>query len=733
MLKRIISSLGVSALLLPLITAASGCADEASAPPPPPENLGTEASALSLREIADYIRNWEADRTHIASYDGTTDDLLTAGLGKTGLGGAAPAYVDPLHPTAAELRRNAIWTNYRAVLDILPNGGYGTLYGPNVDVDGHVTTNEGKIAGTEYIKYAEDFGSPRNVTLMVQVPTSFDKAHPCIITATSSGSRGVYGAIGASGEWGLKHNCAVAYTDKGTGNGLHDLDADTVNLIDGTRTTAATAGGASFFTAPITAQQRTDYTAAFPFRVAYKHAHSQQNPEKDWGHNTLRSIEFALFVLNNWHGTPWGSRPWWRPFDYTAANTTVIASGISNGAGAALAAASEDALGLIDGVAVTEPQIQVGTDPRLTIEQGGASQAFGKSLYDYFTYANLYQACAVLSTRAVGSPFAVFLSAANSANRCNALHAKGLVAGETTAAQAEDAMDRLHAYGWLSDSDLLQSTHFRFATNSIAVTYANAYGRFDVTDNVCGFSFANTDALGAPIAQNPALEAAIFATGNGVPPSSGINIVFNDAVGGARLDFNAVSPSSGLADFALDGALCLRSLAMGVDTVTGAPLTGDLATRSFRVRAGVAESRKSADINRIPAVVIQGRSDTLIPINQASRAWYASNQLKEGNRSNAHFYEVTNGQHFDSFLGFPGYDSNFIPLHKYLIDGLDLVWNHLRHGAPLPASQVVRTTPRGGSPGLAPAITAANVPPIAATPSTGDAITYSARTLHVPN
>ena len=44
-------------------------------------------------------------------YDGITDDLLTAGLGKTGLLGAAPAYVDPLHPTPAELRRNAIHTN----------------------------------------------------------------------------------------------------------------------------------------------------------------------------------------------------------------------------------------------------------------------------------------------------------------------------------------------------------------------------------------------------------------------------------------------------------------------------------------------------------------------------------------------------------------------------------------------------------------------------------------------
>src|SRR5690606_6266354 len=39
-----------------------------------------------------------------------TQDLLTGGIGKTGLGAAAaPAYADPANPTAAELRRNALF------------------------------------------------------------------------------------------------------------------------------------------------------------------------------------------------------------------------------------------------------------------------------------------------------------------------------------------------------------------------------------------------------------------------------------------------------------------------------------------------------------------------------------------------------------------------------------------------------------------------------------------------
>ena len=87
-------------------------------------------------------------------YDGVTNDLLTAGLGKTGLGSpVAPGFIDPLHPMAEELRRLAIYNNYRALIDPTPGGGYGTLYGPNIAADGTVTASEGLIPGDEYIAY----------------------------------------------------------------------------------------------------------------------------------------------------------------------------------------------------------------------------------------------------------------------------------------------------------------------------------------------------------------------------------------------------------------------------------------------------------------------------------------------------------------------------------------------------------------------------------------------------
>lgn len=683
----------------------------------------------------------QADSLSTRTYDGTTDDLLTAGLGKTGLGAAAaPAYANPASPTAAELRRNAIYNNYRALVDAnKATGGYGSLYGPNIDVNGGDTLGEGKVAGTETIAFSGDDSGKRLTTLMVQVPTSFDPAKPCIVTATSSGSRGVYGAIGTAGEWGLKHGCAVAYSDKGSGNGMHDLARDTVNLIDGTVSSASAAGKRAHFAADLSKSQLDAFNLAFPNRIAYKHAHSQQNPEKDWGHSTLDAVTFAFYVLNEKYGTSNGAGKKVRTL--RPANTLVIASSASNGAGAALLAAEQDRWGLIDGVAVSEPQIQPKDVSGLSIKQGSVSvPTIGKPLLDYFTYANLYQPCAALAGAASGSPGAGLI-AFYASNRCTALKAKGLLSGATLQAQADEALQKLHSYGWATEHDLYHASHHALATPSIVVTYLNTLGRFSVTDNVCGFSFATTVAaagatLGNVTATNAAVQAGIFASGNGVPPTAGINLVYNDASGGAKRDVLAVSPSTGLADGALDGALCARSLVTGTDPVSGAALTGTLAAQSERVRKGIAEVQATGALGGKPAVIVSGRSDTLIPVNQASRAYFGASRKADGNNSKLRYYEVTNAQHFDAFIdnaALPGYDSNLVPLHVYFNRAMDLMYAHLKNGTALPDSQVIHTTPRGGTPGSAPAISASNLPAIASTPASDKVISYSNGAVSVPD
>jgi len=660
-------------------------------------------------------------------YDGLSNDLLTGGLGKSGLQLAAPAFADPLHPTAAELRTRAIYNNYRALLDTSSKGGYGVLYGPNIDLAGQDTLGQGLIAGEEYLAFADDGSGRKNVTVMVQVPVAFDPANACIVTAVSSGSRGVYGAIGTAGEWGLKRGCAVAYSDKGTGNGAHDLQADTVDLIDGTRGSAASAGADSNFTAVLSPGDLAAFDAAYPDRFAFKQAHSQQNPEADWGRNTLDAVRFAFRILNAQFGTPRDPHPIHR------GNTLVIASSVSNGAGAALLAAEQDEDGLIDGVAVSEPQIQSRHLPGLRIQRGSGTPfaGGGKGLFDYFTVANLFQPCAALSASVSASPLLGSISAARATNRCAALHANGLLQAADTAGQADEALAVLHTTGWEPESDLFHATHYSTAAvPAVALTYGNAYGRFSVTDRLCGYSFAGVDALGHPGPLAAAAEAQIFASGNGVPPTGGINIINDNALGGPMIDALSLSPSTGLADYNVDGALCLRHLFTdGRDREQHGDLAG---LAAHRVARGIAAVRATGDLHGKPAIVVQGRSDTLVPVNFASRYYLGLNAEVEGRRSGLHYYEVTNAQHFDAFIGLlPGYDTRLVPLHVYLIQALNLMYEHLKTGAPLPPSQVVHTVPRGGAPGAAPQITSANVPPIDPAPSA--LISVSDRTVHVPD
>jgi hydroxybutyrate-dimer hydrolase len=268
----------------------------------------------------------------------------------------------------------------------------------------------------------------------------------------------------------------------------------------------------------------------------------------------------------------------------------------------------------------------------------------------------------------------------------------------------------LRAAGWEAESDLIHASHWALATPAIAVTYANTYGRSSVLDNLCGFSFGATDASGNPMAAPAASVAQIFANGNGIPPTSGINIINNNSLGGPKLDAVSFSPNN-MQDYNTPGALCLRSL-----------------KDAKKVSQGIERVRASGSAGGKPTVIVHGRADALVPVNHSSRPYVGLNGLVE-----VRYYEVTNAQHFDAFLSLPGYDTRFIPLHYYFGRAVKLMYDHLKDGTALPPSQVVRTVPRGGSPGAAPPITPASVPPIAPAPSPADSISMSGSTLQIPD
>jgi hydroxybutyrate-dimer hydrolase len=281
-----------------------------------------------------------------------------------------------------------------------------------------------------------------------------------------------------------------------------------------------------------------------------------------------------------------------------------------------------------------------------------------------------------------------------------------------------------------------------FVPQAVAVTYAKAYSRARVTDNLCGYSFGATDqATFEPVPLDDSAEAILFAVSNGIPPTGGVNVINNDSLGGAKRDQNSISPSTGRADQNLDGALCVRSLADGADLTTGHKLTGPRNAPAKRLRASIRQIRANGDLNGTPAVFVTGRNDAILAPNHTSRAYVGLNQLVEGADSNLRYYEVKNAHHLDALtildvlLGVDLFADKFVPLHHYLFQALDIMLDHLRNGTPLPPSQVVQTMPRGPRPDASstpPPLTLANVPPIDPKPPAADRILFDGGVLIIP-
>jgi hydroxybutyrate-dimer hydrolase len=467
---------GMAALAMAL----AGCAGTAVRP--------SESSMFTAQRVSEYR-------------DG--DDLLTAGMGIAGLRSmAAPAFADAGHPTAAEARRRAIWSNWRGIADLMPAGGYGELYGSTV-----------AVPGREFSAFARVPGAHQPHRVLVQVPDGFDHAKRCVLVAPSSGSRGVYGAIAVAGAWGLPKGCAVAYTDKGTGTDYFDLDAQAGVRADGTVGAVGASDDLAFV-------PDADVGAA---GIAIKHAHSKDNPEADWGRHVRQAAEFALQALGE-------AFPADAPFRFD--NTRVIAVGISNGGGAVLRAAELDG-DWLDAVVAGEPEVHV--DGR-----------GGRALYDYATQAALLMPCALLDVEGLAQSPLSAMARAQGALRCASLAANGTLQGADTAAQARHAHALLRGGGW-SDAALhagALSVDFDL-WRAVAVTYASAYGRHGVGEHPCGFAFSAQDKTLGPRAATAAERAAWWSDAAGIPPGAGVGII----------DARLAPP-----DFTLPGLQCLRAL-----------------------------------------------------------------------------------------------------------------------------------------------------------------------------
>ena len=268
------------------------------------------------------------------------------------------------------------------------------------------------------------------------------------------------------------------------------------------------------------------------------------------------------------------------------------------------------------------------------------------------------------------------------------------------------------------------------------MTYANAYARASVLDDLCGYSFAATSPASPfqPVPLPETSDALLFGLANGIPPTAGIQLVNNLAVGGPTRNDVSVSPGFDRQDQNVPGALCLRALAASRDPgrapAGAAPLGAEQRPLVDNFRRSLDQIKATGRLHGIPTVIVQGRNDAILAPNHTSRPYYALSRRADGKASEIRYYEVLNAQHLDAFNAFPDFAARLVPLHVYFFQALDLMYDHLTKGTALPPSQVVHTTPRGSA---STPLSAANVPPIAAKPPAGDLITFDGRTLAIPD
>jgi hydroxybutyrate-dimer hydrolase len=689
----------------------------------------------------------------VPPFPGYPDDLLSGGLNAAGLQSPTPpGFADPTNPTPTELRRLAIYTNFRAITDMTSAGGYGIFWGPGLAPVIGTDVEAGLIPGVEYkalMKEPAGSGNVNNVPVAVQIPEHFDPEDPCIFLAPPSGSRGYYGGI-AVGEWGLFEGCAVVLSGKATGTGFHLLETDDVFDRDGELTPSETAGRASQFTVKETGKL-TAFIADNPDRVATKHAHSQINPERLWGDLSLQGIRFAFWALNQEFGSKGPALKNERNRNhygrtFTSANTLVIASGTSNGAGASLRALEKDKKGLIDGLVVIEPNINPDSAGKFVIEFGDESfSGHGTSLYDNHTLMSIFAGCAALSPSLVGTPLSALEpigappGVTARANRCRSLRDAGFLTEDTLDEQAEESLSILRQHGYYEEQDTLLASHeWLNLWRSLNPTYAAAHGRFAVWENLCGISFAATDTNGFPISLPQQTAAILFSVSSGIPGTSGINLVNEWALNGPIAENASISPTSGEQDLNLDGARCFRYLATGDSSLLDGPETQADRKRLRRVQRGIRETLTTGNLHGTPAIVLAGRNDALVFPNYHSRPYFGLNQVVEGEKSRLSYIEVVNAQHFDALISTLWVDPatgavQFVPLHYYLFKALDWMHDYLTdERSDLPPSQVLRPQPRGLKAYAATDADTDLLPPIESAPMKEDLISFESKVLRIP-
>lgn len=414
-----------------------------------------------------------------------------------------------------------------------------------------------------------------------------------------------------------------------------------------------------------------------PAAVAFRHLHDGAGAEADWGRMSLAALRWAIEMLQ-------AQQP--ATHRYRKPALTVIAAGVSNGGAAALRAAEADAENLIDAVVAGEPNITPQTLQAVQVGKAAAQQV-GIAALRQFPEVGLLLPCAV-----AGNPLLPPAAQLQARNHCAWLRQQGLLIAVDDNALAYEAAQRIRALG-LPDSvfALAPVTLSLGMYQSLLATYANAAAG-SPQPALCGIRAVPTQG---------ALDAVAlsrqYTDGSGLPPQ--------DWLGTGEMKMAGLTPAQ---------QCCLRQ------TIHDSP----------PVQQSLAQQTGSGQLGGRPVIIVHGRDDALIAVQHSSRPYFAL--LQQQGETRARYLEILHAHHFDAFNALPGYDRLFVPIHRYFLHAMDAMWAHLKDGAALPESQLVRTTPRAVDAGATEALSERHVPRWSAEPAPSEAIRWQDGVLYIP-
>jgi hydroxybutyrate-dimer hydrolase len=415
-------------------------------------------------------------RGHLARH-GSDDDLLSAGLGLSGLQALIQAPLAPLDWPAR--RRRAIHANWQGIAFLaLPDAGLSTALAR-------------PVSGREMHAHLRLAAGPGH-RVMLQVPDHFDPHHPRVLVTAASGSRGVFGAIALAAPWGLPRGWAVVYTDKGCGTDWYDVDSGCAPDLLGAMTDE-----------PSLQVFRPSAHGVPAHHVLIPHAHSGVHPEAHWGEFVQQARRFAWAALDRLF-------PAQRPSQARRRRCLVV--GLSNGGAAVLRALADRADTGFDGAVVLAPNV---------LPRSG-----GRAFLDYASEAGLYLPLALqLPAFAAEAAAAEALLPNQLAQRAEVARAALQTLGRRRP-DPRQALRYLRRRGWPRPTlgAAVLSTLFDF-WYAAAATYCSALACAGAATPPLGSGFAALGAAGEARASTDLERALWWSDSAGIVPGAGVGIV----------------------------------------------------------------------------------------------------------------------------------------------------------------------------------------------------------------